>query len=310
MARLSILAAAVLFSTGGAAIKGTQLSGLQVACFRSAIACVALYALLPRARSGYRLGSWLVGVAYAATLVLFVLANKLTTAANSIFLQSTAPLYILIAAPILLKEPARRQDVGFMLAIGLGLGLFFLEQTPQRSAPNPALGNLLACCAGVTWAATLMGLRALASRGVEGLTAVVAGNGLAAAVCLPWALWGASAVPLAETTSADWLAVAYLGSIQIGLAYVLLTAGLRRVPALEASLLILLEPSLSPLWAFVFQGERPGLWSLLGGLLILGSSSLRGWLSARAAARGRSALAVSAGLSPREAEAADHKPLS
>lgn len=279
MARLSILAAAVLFSTGGAAIKGTQLAGLQVACFRSAIACAALYALLPRARRGYHVGSWLVGVVYAATMVLFVLANKLTTAANSIFLQSTAPLYIMVAAPFFLKEPSRRQDVVFMLTIGLGLGLFFLEQAPQASAPSPALGNLLACCAGVTWAATLMGLRALASRGVEGLTAVVAGNGLAAAACLPLAIWGATAFPLAETSPVDWLAIAYLGGVQIGLAYVLLTAGFRQVPALEASLLILLEPSLSPLWAFLFQGEAPGYWSLLGGLLILGSTTLRGWLS-------------------------------
>jgi len=106
----------------------------------------------------------------------------------------------------------------------------------------------------------------------------VAGNGLAAAACLPLAIWGATAFPLAETSPVDWLAIAYLGGVQIGLAYVLLTAGFRQVPALEASLLILLEPSLSPLWAFLFQGEAPGYWSLLGGLLILGSTTLRGWL--------------------------------
>ncbi len=294
-ARLCILAAALLFSTGGAAIKLTELSGLQVASFRSLVAAVALFALLPHARRGYRPASFLVGVVYAACMVLFVLANKLTTAANSIFLQSTAPLYVLVASPLLLKEPVRRSDLVFIGTIALGLGMFFLERRPQPSAPNPVLGNVLATISGVCWAGTLMGLRGLASRGIEGLTAVVSGNLIAGLVCLPLALGalgpltlspGAS-LPLAETHLTDWLAVAYLGAVQIGLAYVCLTLGFRHVPALEASLLILLEPSLSPLWAFWLQGEIPGAWSLGGAVLVLGSSAARGWISARQTRRAR-----------------------
>lgn len=295
LARLCILAAAILFSTGGAAIKATELSGIQVASFRSLVAAVALFVLLPHARRGYRPASILVGTIYAACMVLFVLSNKLTTAANAIFLQSTAPLYVLVASPFLLREPVRRSDLLFILTIGAGLGLFFLEKKPQASAPNPMLGNVLATVSGVCWAGTLMGLRGLASRRIEGLTAVVSGNLIAGLVCLPPALgWSGlgpgtlssvlgstSALPLAETRLSDWLAIAYLGGVQIGLAYVCLTLGFRHVPALEASLLILLEPSLSPFWAFWLQGEVPGPWSICGGLLVLGSSAARGWLSAR-----------------------------
>lgn len=252
-----------------------------MASFRSLVAAVVLFALLPHARRGYRPASLLVGSVYATCMVLFVLANKLTTAANSIFLQSTAPLYVLVASPLILKERVRRSDLAFIATIALGLGLFFLEQKPQASAPEPAAGNLLATLSGVCWAGTLVGLRSLASRRVEGLTAVVSGNLIAGLVCLPWALLAPTSTSLAETHVVDWLAVVYLGGVQIGLAYVCLTLGFRHVPALEASLLILLEPSLSPLWAFWLQGEVPGAWSICGGLLVLGSSAARAWLGRR-----------------------------
>src|SRR6185436_18210309 len=106
-ARLLLIAAAALFSTGGAAIKATSLTGWQVASFRSAVAAAALAAFLPGARRRWTWGTVAVGAAYAATMVLFVLSNKLTTAANTIFLQSTAPLYLLLLGPWLLHEPIR-----------------------------------------------------------------------------------------------------------------------------------------------------------------------------------------------------------
>src|SRR3990172_9137079 len=99
MSQLQLLAAAVLFSTGGAAIKACTLSSWQIASFRSVIAAVALFLLLPDARRRWTWRAVAVGAAYAATLMLFVLGNKLTTAANTIFLQSTAPLYILLLGP-------------------------------------------------------------------------------------------------------------------------------------------------------------------------------------------------------------------
>lgn len=274
--RLAILGAALLFSTGGAAIKACGFGGLQVAGLRSAVAAVAVLVWLPAARRALSVRAALVGITYAATLVLFVLANKLTTAANAIFLQSTAPLYVLFLAPWLLGERAKPRDLVVMALIAVGLSLFFVAGEPPRdTAPQPLIGNVLAVCSGLTWALTLLGLRWLEKLGAEpgaGLGSVVIGNVMAAAVCLPLA------GGLAYGHFGDWLLVAYLGVFQIGAAYALLTRGFRHVPAIEASLLILVEPALNPVWAWLFQGEAPAPLALLGGVVILAASAARAWL--------------------------------
>ena len=271
-ARLQLLAAAALFSTGGAAIKACGFSGWQVACFRSGIAALALLVFLPGARRGWRREQLLVGLAYAATLILYVLANKLTTAANAIFLQSTAPFFLLLIAPLGLKEPVRRRDLVFMGALAGGMALFFLGIEPVRAtASNPDLGNLLGVCAAVTWALTVAGLRWIAreadtpERSTIGAAvgATVLGNLIVFVVCLPLAL------PVQQAEVTDWLWVGYLGIFQIGLAYMFLTAGMRQVPAVEASLLLLLEPVLNTGWAWLLHDEVPGPWSRAGGGLIL-----------------------------------------
>src|SRR5262245_40053586 len=104
VSRARVLAAAVLFSSGGAAIKSTHLTGWQVASFRSGIAALAVFLMMPMARRAWSLRGWIVGLAYAATLILFVTATKLTTSVNTIFLQSTAPLYMILLGPWLLHE--------------------------------------------------------------------------------------------------------------------------------------------------------------------------------------------------------------
>lgn len=280
--RLQLLGAAALFSTGGAAIKATALTGWQVAGLRSGIAALAILLLVPAARRGWSWRVLLVGVAYAATMILFVVANKLTTAANTIFLQSSAPLYVLILGPLLLREPLKRDDVAFIGVVGLGLALFFVgAEAPVATAPDPARGNLIALSSGAAWAFTIMGLRWLESRpGSEdgngsALATVVAGNGIAFVVALPFLF------PLAGAGPGDWLTVSYLGVFQIGLAYLLLTRGIRHVPALEASVLLLAEPALNPIFAWLVHGEVPSSWSLVGGALILGATLLRTWIGVR-----------------------------
>lgn len=272
ISRLQVLGAALLFSTGGAAVKATTLTAWQVAGFRSAVAAVAIFLLVPAARRGWTWHVLPVGVAYASTLVLFVTANKLTTAANAIFLQAAAPLYMLVFGPLLLNEVVRRRDLAFMAPVLLGLVLFFVgSEGAVQTAPNPRLGNIFGALSGVTYALTLVGLRWLASRkGGEGsgLPTVVAGNLIALAACLPFAL------PVVDATPADGLAISYLGVFQIGAAYYLLTAGVRHVTALETSVLLLLEPALSPVWAWLLHGETPGPWSIAGGILILGATIL------------------------------------
>jgi drug/metabolite transporter (DMT)-like permease len=266
--RLQVLGAALLFSTGGAAVKATILAPAQVACFRSGIAAVALMLVMPAWRRGWRGRTLLVGVAYAATMMLFVFANKLTTAANTIFLQATAPMYLLLFGPWLLRERIGRSDVIFTVVLAAGMLMFFVgTEPPFETAPDPLRGNILGACAGLTWALTILGLRWLGRTDGPGRdsagAAVVAGNLMACLACLPLAL------PVTSSRPTDWLLVAYLGLFQIGLAYVWMTRGVRRVPALEASLLLLLEPVLSVFWAWLVHGERPGPWSLAGCSIIL-----------------------------------------
>ncbi len=280
-ARLELAAAAILFSTGGAAVKAADFTGWQITCLRSGIAAVAIWLMTRQARGRWTSRHLVVGAAYAACLTLFVLANRLTTAANAIYLQSTAPLYLAILAPWLLREPTRRQDLAFMAAVGLGLGLFFLGvDRPVESAPDPVRGNLLALGSGVTWALTVGGLRWMASSGAgrgSAAVAVVAGNVIASLGALPFAL------PFGRHAVTDWLLVGYLGVFQIALAYALVTRALETLPALEASLILLIEPVLNPVWAWVFQGERPGVWALVGGGVILGATTVRSVLDARRA---------------------------
>ena len=274
-ARIQILAAACLFSTGGAAIKAIEFGGWPIAGFRSGIAAVVLFLLVPAARRGWSWRVLPVGAAYAATLILFVLANRLTTAANAIFLQATAPLYILLLGPLLLREPIRRTDVLFMALVGTGLALFFVgREIPAATAPDPAAGNLLAAASGVTWALTVIGLRWIGRGGsgtVSAIVPVVAGNAIAFLVCLPLAL------PVPAGRPLDWILIAYLGVFQIGLAYLLLSAAIRNVSALEATLLLLLEPALSPAWAWLMHGEEPSAWALAGGTLIVATTLVRTW---------------------------------
>jgi drug/metabolite transporter (DMT)-like permease len=276
-ARLQLVLAALLFSTGGAAIKASTLTGWQVASFRSGVAALTLLLLVPATRRGWGWRPALVGVAYAATLILFVTANKLTTSANTIFLQATSPVYLLILGPFFLKEPVRPRDLWVVAAVLAGLALFFIgNEAPVVTAPDPARGNLLALLSGVSFALTIAGLRWL-SRGAEdsGLATVAIGNIIAFVWGLPFAL------PVISATPADWMVVLYLGSIQIGLAYACLTRGLRRVPALEASLLLMVEPVLNPVWAWLVHGERPSHWALLGGALIIGATATQAVVQAR-----------------------------
>jgi drug/metabolite transporter (DMT)-like permease len=262
------MAGALLFSTGGVAIKLSTLSGWQVSCLRSLVAAIVLISLLPRLRTTWTWRSWIVAVPYAATFTLYTLANKLTTAANAIYLQDTAPLYILLLGPLLLRERIRSADIVFMAALLLGLGLIFTAGIEaSANATDPALGNLLAACSGLSWALTVLGLRWLAVRSLtqaeNPINAVVAG-------CLLASLLGAFfAFPFEDLRIGNWVIVAFLGVFQIALAYLLVTAGIRDVSALEASLLLLVEPVLSPLWAWLFLAEAPGSLAVAGGALVI-----------------------------------------
>jgi drug/metabolite transporter (DMT)-like permease len=260
--RLLLLAAAVLWSTGGAAIKSCDLSAWQLAGGRSLIAALVLLALVPSTRRRPTRLSVAVALAYAFTVVLFVSATKLTTAANAIFIQDTAPLWVLLLSPWLLGERPTRGELLSVPVFGMGLGLFFLDQL----TPGQVTGNLVALASGVAFGLSIIGLRRI---GDGGPAALVLGNLMAAAITLP--AWPSGPVP----TPLDLGLVAFLGVFQLGLSYLLFTRGLEGTPAVEAALLVLLEPVLNPIWTFLFTGERPGPWAVAGGAIILGATAWR-----------------------------------
>ncbi len=268
--RLLVLVAAILFSTGGAAVKACTLSAWQVASFRSAVAVLAILILVPASRRGWTRHTWMVGIAYAGTMISFVLANKLTTAANAIFLQGSAPLYVLLIGPWLLGEKTRLRQLLLMATIAVGIVFFFVGSQPVSStAPDPFTGNILGMASGLSWGLCVMGLRWI-GRGSDDIgpttAAVCCGNLIAALVALPVAL------PVSSSTPTDWAMVIFLGVVQIGIAYAFLVRGVSRVPALEASLILIAEPVFSPLWAWLVHGETPTMWAMVGGAIILGAT--------------------------------------
>jgi drug/metabolite transporter (DMT)-like permease len=274
--RSKIVLAAVLFSTGGAAIKWCGFDGWQLAAFRAGIALTTILLLIPEARRGWSWRSGVVGCAYAATTLLYVQANKHTTAASAIFLQSTSPLFILLLAPWLLGEHATRRDLLQMGMMGLGLVLFFFGiDRPSATAPDPFFGNVLAATCAITWAFTLIGYRWIVARGGSVATAAASGNLTACLVAL------VVAQPLAAGRPVDWAVVAFLGVCQLGLPYVFMVRAIPRLRALEVALFLLIEPVLNPVWAWLVHGERPGPATVIGGGLILGATVVRSVVDAR-----------------------------
>jgi drug/metabolite transporter (DMT)-like permease len=278
--RLQLFLAAFLFSTGGAAIKACSLSAWQIAGFRSGIAAVCMAVIIPEARRQWTWRTFAVGAAYAATLVAFVDANKLTTSANAIFLQATAPLYLLLLGPLILREKVRRADLAVFIAIAAGVALLLSGSRSTQSAPNAATGDLIALFSGFSWAWTITGLRWLGKHDPTGAAAnstVVAGNLIAFFVCLP------AALPVTHASIPDVLAVLYLGIFQVALAYVFLTRSIRHVPGFEAATLLLVEPVFNPIWTWLLQKERPTAAAIAGGaIIVLAAFAGTAWQSRRA----------------------------
>ncbi len=256
--------AALCWSLGGLLIKTVAWSPLAVAGGRGFIAAAFLAVFAPRFRFTWSAAQIGGAVAYAATTVLFVTANKLTTAANAILLQYTAPVWIALFGAWFLGEPATRADWATIVVVFGGMALFFCDNLRFQGVE----GNLVALASGVAFAAMTMLLRK--QKDTSAVESIFLGDLLAGVIGLPFMLNGG---PLPHAVG--WAALALLGTVQLGLSYLLYARAIRHVTALEAVLIPVLEPILNPVWVLLFLGERPGRYALAGGVVVLTAVTLR-----------------------------------
>lgn len=266
---LLLAATALIWSSGGLAIKLVDLPAMAITGVRSALSALTL-AVIFRGRLDFTVtpARLFAAAAYAGMLVTNVVATKLTTAANAILLAYTAPVYVALLAPRLLGERTRPSDWLFIAAVLAGMGLFFLD----RLSAEGLWGNMAAVATGLCYAGFTLGMRA--QKDASPVESVLLGHVLTALVGLPFL---AAALPDARA----WLGLAYLGIVQQGVSLALYVWCIKRLGALEAILVMTLEPILNPVWVALGVGELPGLWACLGGAVVVGAVTLRGALAAR-----------------------------
>jgi drug/metabolite transporter (DMT)-like permease len=262
-----VFIAALLWSSGGLFIKLISFSAMQLSFFRCSIASVT-FALIFRKRILLvnRL-SIINSVIYAIVLITFVIATKTTTAANAIFLQATAPIYILVFEPILTKTKYERVNIITVGVCMIGMLLFFVG----KLEPGHLEGNLVALISGVTFAALFLGMKKNDPQYQQ--SSIFWGNIIVTMVCIPFLS------SLEIVTFSDLWMVAFLGVFQIGFAYAFFASGLKRVIAVEASIISMVEPVFNPIWVFLGYGETPTIYSIIGGSIILGAIIVRSLIS-------------------------------
>src|SRR5437016_3102097 len=259
---LLVFGAAILWSTGGLFIKATHLSAFELSFGRSLLAAITIAIFTRKEGFGINPISAVTSILYAALLILFVLATKLTTAANAIFLQYTAPVYVLILEPIFYKEKFRGRDLITVAACVAGMSLFFVGTL----RPQDVSGNLLALASGVCFALFFLLLRHSKAREVNRASSAIYGNLIVILICAP-AFLGAMRRGI---STEDFGRIAYLGIVQIGFAYLLFTLAMARgVRSLDAGIIGYVEPVLNPIWVFLFIGEHPSRWAIVGGTIII-----------------------------------------
>jgi drug/metabolite transporter (DMT)-like permease len=259
----AVFLAAILWSSGGLLIKLISLTSMQISFFRCLIAAIVFAVIFRKRVLNVNKLSILNAFFYATVLTLFVIATKTTTAANAIFLQSTAPIYVLIFEPIIDKTRWERINIITVSVCFFAMLLFFIGEL----SPGHLEGNIVALLAGVSFAAFFLGMRKNETAYQQ--SAIFYGNIIVALICIPFIL-GIEAIAVSDL----WM-VSFLGVFQIAAAYAVFTYGIKRILAVEASIISMLEPVLSPLWVFLGYGEVPTKYAMIGGTIIIAAISVR-----------------------------------
>jgi drug/metabolite transporter (DMT)-like permease len=258
-----VFLSAVLWSTGGVFIKLINWDPLVIAGMRSFIAglfMVAVRLISPvRRRIPFKLRHiWLVGITYSATMLLYVPANKLTTSANAILLQYSAPVWAALFGWLLAKEKPRPINWLSLAMVTGGLCLFFKDGLEGGSFT----GNLLALLSGICFAINSVILR-MQKEG-DAADALLLAHFITVAAGLPFFFIHPPAF-----TAVNSAAILLMGTLQLGLASLIFAYGIRRVPAAQAMLTAAIEPILNPVWVLVITGEKPAIVALFGGAIII-----------------------------------------
>ncbi|MBN1351207.1 EamA family transporter [candidate division KSB1 bacterium] len=260
---LLVVASAILWSFGGILIKYVNWHPLGIAGMRSTIALLFLLLVSRKPKWTWSVAQIGGGIAYAATMILFVVATKLTTAANAILLQYTAPIYVALFSNWFLDEKITWLDWLIIFLVMVGMSLFFLD----KLTTSGFWGNILAIITGITLAWLFLFLRK--QRNDSPMESLILGNILAALVGLPFMF---TSIP----DGASWLGLVLLGIFQLGLPYFLFSIAIKHVTAIESILIPTIEPLLNPIWVLLLMGEKPGVWAIAGGSIVLLSVTARG----------------------------------
>ena len=252
-----LIIAALMWSLGGLFIKLVNLNPMAITGIRSLGAAVVLLIYIKKPKLYWNRYFFTGVLAYSMMVILYVISIRLTTAANAIFLEFTAPLYVVVYGYFLLNERINRFDIFAMVIIFLGMGLFFMDELSFYGF----WGNILALLAGVCLALVTVLIRKEKESAFE---IVFFGNALTTIICLPFIIQGFS-----STTQVDWFIIFGLGIFQLGIPYLLYTTALKYVSALDAILVGMLEPVFNPIWVYIFVGEAMGEWAFIGAALVI-----------------------------------------
>lgn len=265
---LFLVIASVLWSTGGMLIKLVDWNPVAIAGTRSGIAALVMLAFIKKPKFT-KSKTQIAGAAfYMMMVIIFVTANKLTTAANAILLQYTAPIWVAVLGTWVLKEKTLRVDWLAIFAVMSGMVLFFIGDL----GGGALVGNLLSIVSGLFLALTVIFLR-LQKDGSQ-IEMTLLGNIMTFLVSIPFILQSAPDLK-------SILGILLLGVFQLGISYILFSLAVQHVSALEAILIPVIEPILNPVWVFLATGERPGALALLGGLIVVLAVTLRSFYISR-----------------------------
>ena len=262
-ARLALLLAAALWSLAGIFIKFLSLPPLTIVFYRSLFASLFFAFFIRRSIAAPRIALLVSTLAYTAAISAFVSANKITTAANAIALQYTAPMFVFVIVHFLFGERITGSSW-----ISLVLGMLGIAVICVGSAGQPdTAGVMIALFSGLLFSIYMVSLRFLKEFNPGTLTFL--NNLVCCLILLPLV-----ASELSLSSQEGWI-VAVMGIVQLGIPYWLFSKGLEQISVQEASLIVLIEPVLNPIWVALIVGELPSRATIIGGICIVGSLGFR-----------------------------------